>query len=325
MNHTHLITALGAGVCIVSQAFAADGWGTDFNAGLATAAAEGRTMLVEFTGSDWCPPCMQLRGKILPTQAFKDFAEQNKLVLVELDFPRAQGKVTPEEEAVRNELAEKYRVEGFPTMLVTDGKGVPYAKVVGSAMNADAYIDRLRTALEIKAAFEAKLAAAAELTGVESAKAKVEALNLLDEETRLLHTELIADILKNDPEDLTGYRKATAEKELFEKQIGELSRIVEESLSSASSAQGEEAAMKGFIASRQKLLEMAERDDLLPRVRLICYGVVVETYLEEKDIPHALEYVDKAIAAAPDSEEAKELQDARKQIEQLSAPEPKKD
>lgn len=313
--HSQILATLGVGVCVVSRAIAAEGWETDFNKGLATAAAEGRTMLVEFTGSDWCPPCMHLRSKVLPTQEFKDFAEKNKLVLVELDFPRAQDKVTPEERKAREELSETYGIDGFPTMLVTDGKGTPYAKIVGGASNTASYINRLQKALDTKAAFEAKLAEADKLTGVDRAKALVAAIDTLPGDCRELHTDLIQEIIKNDPEDTTGYKKAADDKELLKKQLDEIKEITESSI--PKDASGMEAMKKAFIASRAAMLDLLKRDDLLTKTKLIAYGYIAHTYIAEKDTTHALEYIDKAIALDPESDEAKSLRSIRKRIENL--------
>ena len=63
------------------------GWGTDYDAALARAAKEKRPVLALFTGSDWCPYCVQLEKKVLKDSLFQKFAEKN-VVLLYLDFPR---------------------------------------------------------------------------------------------------------------------------------------------------------------------------------------------------------------------------------------------
>jgi thioredoxin-related protein len=88
-------------------AFGADDeWLTDYKAARAKAKQEHKAVLLDFTGSDWCPPCMMMKKRIFGSEKFKDFAAKN-LVLVELDFP--QGKsLPPELEAQNTELAQKF-------------------------------------------------------------------------------------------------------------------------------------------------------------------------------------------------------------------------
>jgi protein disulfide-isomerase len=96
-------------------------WSVDFDAALAEAQRLNRPVLVNFTGSDWCVWCHRLRDEIFVTEAFKQFA-RDSLVLVELDFPRA--KQQGEAARARNKaLAEKYKVDGFPTVLLLDSSG----------------------------------------------------------------------------------------------------------------------------------------------------------------------------------------------------------
>src|SRR5689334_15851945 len=70
---------------VVSHLHAAE-WLTDLPTALAKAKAEGKSVLMDFTGSDWCPWCIRLRKEIFDQTAFQKFADEN-LILVELDFP----------------------------------------------------------------------------------------------------------------------------------------------------------------------------------------------------------------------------------------------
>jgi thiol-disulfide isomerase/thioredoxin len=96
-------------------------WLTDLEAGKAQAAKEGKNVLINFTGSDWCPWCIKLRQEIFAQPEFDAFAEKN-LVLVEIDLPKRK----PQSAAVRQanaQLVQKYRVEGFPTLVFLNSKG----------------------------------------------------------------------------------------------------------------------------------------------------------------------------------------------------------
>ncbi len=96
-------------------------WLTDFEAAKKQAAAEKKPILMFFTGSDWCIWCQRLHEGVLDKPEFADFSK--KLVLVELDFP--QEKQLPAELKKQNaELAEKFKVDGYPctVVLASDGE-----------------------------------------------------------------------------------------------------------------------------------------------------------------------------------------------------------
>lgn len=316
-----MLAAGGAVACVAGYSYAAEGWGTDFNQGLATAAAEGRTALVEFTGSDWCPPCMFVRSKILPTQAFKDFAEKNKLVLVELDFPRDESKVAPEVRAEREAISARYKVEGFPSMMVLDGAGNVYAKIVGAANSPEEYISNLQAGLDVKAAFDAKIAEAETLSGLERATALAAALRLLPEDCRDLRTDIVEEVISNDPEDTTGLRKASERKKLMAAQVLEfrkgLVQCAEQVTGKPGSAPTPEDMEKLITATRAECAKYLEREGLLPEVRQIVLGFVAESYLIEKNYAQAVEYLDKAIAEAPDSSDAPQLQQLKARLQAM--------
>ena len=62
-------------------------WTTDVIAALAAARAEGKDLLLLYTGSDWCPPCIKLEEEVLSKPEFISAAAE-KFVLVKLDFPQ---------------------------------------------------------------------------------------------------------------------------------------------------------------------------------------------------------------------------------------------
>ena len=96
-------------------------WLTDLPAAQATAKAQGKIVLVDFTGSDWCGWCMRLNKEVFSTAEFDAFASAN-LVLVEMDFPRHKDQSA----ALRMANATFYRefqITGFPTLIVLEGDG----------------------------------------------------------------------------------------------------------------------------------------------------------------------------------------------------------
>lgn len=96
-------------------------WSTDYKKAQNEARASHKLVLINFTGSDWCGYCIQLDRAILSQPQFKDYANRN-LILLEIDFPRRKPQ-SVEVRKQNQELAERYQVEGFPTLVVLDGEG----------------------------------------------------------------------------------------------------------------------------------------------------------------------------------------------------------
>jgi thioredoxin-related protein len=99
-------------------------WLGDFNVAKIDATKEHKRILINFSGSDWCGPCIRLRKEILETGAFEDYAKDH-LVLVRADFPRQKKNQLSKEQVKLNEsLADKYNAEGkFPYTLLVDENG----------------------------------------------------------------------------------------------------------------------------------------------------------------------------------------------------------
>jgi len=108
---------------------AEEGWLTDLSQAKAQAKADHKMVLMDFNGSDWCPPCKALRKNVLSSPEFTDYAKKN-LVLVDVDFPR--HKELPKAQKEANEaLAQKFGVEGFPTVVVLNSEGKEIKKSAG--------------------------------------------------------------------------------------------------------------------------------------------------------------------------------------------------
>ena len=108
---------------------ASDIWSTDYEASIAQAAASKKAILLEFTGSDWCPPCMKQNKDVFEQSAFEDYAK-DKLVLVKLDFPRRKEQ-DPAIKERNQKLSTQYGVEVFPTIILLSPEGKELARQVG--------------------------------------------------------------------------------------------------------------------------------------------------------------------------------------------------
>jgi len=99
-------------------------WLGDFNEAKTEAAKSHKLILINFSGSDWCGPCIRTRKEIFETAAFESYAADH-LILVRADFPRQKKNQLSKEQVKLNEaLADKYNPEGkFPYTLLVDEKG----------------------------------------------------------------------------------------------------------------------------------------------------------------------------------------------------------
>lgn len=96
-------------------------WHKNLDQALAAAKEKGLLVFVEFTGSDWCAPCQKLDAEVYSKPEFLTAAAK-EFVLVRLDYPRK--KPLPVEEMEHNkQVAERFKVNSYPTALVLDADG----------------------------------------------------------------------------------------------------------------------------------------------------------------------------------------------------------
>lgn len=98
-------------------------WYEDFTDAVKTANKEDKPIVLVFSGSDWCAPCIRLKRNIWQSEDFKDYAETN-YVLYNADFPRKKKNKLPLDKLNTNKaLAEKYNIQGhFPLVVILDKK-----------------------------------------------------------------------------------------------------------------------------------------------------------------------------------------------------------
>src|SRR2546421_2983556 len=96
-------------------------WMTDLPKAQAKAKSEKKLVMLDFTGSDWCGWCIKLNKEVFSKPEFAKYAKDN-LVLVEVDFPHAK-KQTEELKKANEALQQKYKIDGYPTIIVLDSQG----------------------------------------------------------------------------------------------------------------------------------------------------------------------------------------------------------
>lgn len=118
-----------------------DSWMKSFKEAKAKAKKEGKMVLIEFTGSDWCPPCKALAKHVMASAEFKAWAKKH-VVLVYCDFPRRK-KISKKQAKHNQTLQKKFKVRGYPTVIITDADGNEAGRKVGGTKDAAGYIQAL--------------------------------------------------------------------------------------------------------------------------------------------------------------------------------------
>ncbi|MEI6786878.1 MAG: thioredoxin family protein [bacterium] len=120
-----------------------DGWLTSLEAAKTEAVKRQVPILVDFSGSDWCGWCIKLDKEVFSKEEFKAYAKTD-LVLLLVDFPR-KSKL-PEDVKKQNDLlAEKFDVQGFPTVLLLNGQGKELARTGYMPGGAEAYVKHVKS------------------------------------------------------------------------------------------------------------------------------------------------------------------------------------
>lgn len=187
-------------VAAVAPAFAALEWSTDLDAATARAATEGKAVLVDFTGSDWCGFCIRLKKNVLDKPEFEAFAK-DKFLFVEVDVPRNIAKIGEELYAKNQQLCEKFKIQGFPTIMVL----TPEQYIVGGFSGGD-NLESSKVKLTKALANAEKVKAAQKLQGTEKAKLLAEVHNSLDYSLKGSNTVMVKAIAEADVDNVTGMK-----------------------------------------------------------------------------------------------------------------------
>ena len=116
---TSMKTMLAALAMLLSAGLmAAEGWGTNFKKAIEEGRAKKLPVLMVFSGSDWCQPCISLDRDILKKKSFIEEASK-KYILFNADYP-INTRLGQELQAQNKSLAAKYSIYSFPTVVVID-------------------------------------------------------------------------------------------------------------------------------------------------------------------------------------------------------------
>ena len=280
---------------------AGDEWMTDFEAAKQKAAAENKDLLVDFTGSDWCGWCIKLVDEVFKHDAFKQGAADN-FVLVELDFPQDKSKLDEATQKQNEMLQKKYSIQGFPTILLLDDQGRPYAQTGYQAGGPEKYLTHLDGLLAVKTKRDEALKAAEKLEGPAKAKSLVEALKLLPEGQLSHYSEIIQQIAILDPKDESGF---VAEQKLKEA----ADTLGKKYMTALRAGKNDEAIamVDEFIADFQITGE--KKQSML--------GMKMNPLLAGRKFDEAAKLLDEIVVIAPESQVGKFANDFKPKLEKM--------
>jgi thioredoxin-related protein len=283
------IFAVVALLCIYALAPAVHGeeglWKTDFEAAKTKAKAEKKFLLVDFTGSDWCVWCKRLKAEVFDKDQFQNDAPKH-FVLVELDYPAA--KKLPDELRKQNEtLRDKYKIRGYPTVLLMDPQGQVVAQTGYRAGGPEGYVKQLSEFMEVYATvgkMKKKLASAKGLDRAKLLDKLVDAFVKLNNEVDEL-ADWSKEIVKLDADNKAGL----CVKHEFRLSMTECKNLKEKQRYADAKAAVEKAlALEGISAAQKQQCYMAEGE--------LCFL--------RHDFPATVKCLQRAIEADPQSGDA---------------------
>ena len=138
MKHFLLIVFI---LSLNTTRLSAQDWRTDWDIAKVEAEQANKKLILVFSGSDWCIPCIKLEKEIWESPSFTQYAEQY-YVLFRADFPKRKKNKLPETiQKLNDRLASEYNSKGyFPLVVVLDAKGKVKGQLGYEKLTPEAYI-----------------------------------------------------------------------------------------------------------------------------------------------------------------------------------------
>ena len=304
MNPIKITATLCASiVALHGSAFAeGDGWSSDFASAKKQATESKKDMLLDFTGSDWCGWCIKLKDEVFKHDEFKN-GVKDSLVLVEVDFPKDKSKLSEETQKQNKELGKKFGVKGYPSIVLCDAGGLPYAVTGYQKGGPGKYLEHLNELRGNKAKRDEAFASAAKAEGPTKAKALVAALDTMgldDQVVANFYGDVIEQIKAADPKDETGFGKKAATKQ----RLADFQAALQEL--------GGKNDMEGALALVDKTLKDGGFDTEQTLQMMMTRAAI---YAQQGKFDDAIKEVDEAKKVAPDSPLIPGIDGFRKRLE----------
>jgi thioredoxin-related protein len=121
-------------------------WKSNLEEAKKEATEQNKKILLVFSGSDWCAPCIKLDKNVWQSEAFKN-ESQKSWILIKADFPKKKANLlSPELTANNEKLDEKYNKEGnFPLVVLLDKNGKVLGEKGFANISAEDYIQAIHS------------------------------------------------------------------------------------------------------------------------------------------------------------------------------------
>lgn len=257
-------------------------WLTDLTTARELATQQNKAILVNFTGSDWCGYCIQLKRDVFSKPEFDSYIS-DKFILLEVDITRApQAK---EIRAAREEICRAYDVRSFPTCLVLSKEG----EVWGGFSGSRSTVSEVALILDKALACGSKLAEARKEEGLQRAKALHDVYLNYPSNFRKAKTGLEKEIEQLDPQDALGLRSTLR----AEKQMDDLMREVRANHRNFKKQTEifERYLAEALPGNRERIMERKRSVVVFP-----CLNIMLLNASSPEDIEKAREYIMKEAA-----------------------------
>ncbi|WP_406698622.1 thioredoxin family protein [Singulisphaera sp. Ch08] len=159
-----------------------EAWSLEFEESQAAAKAQGKDMLIDFGGSDWCLPCRWLKDRVFSKPEFVERAGR-EFVLVDIDLPMTNRiPISADRKQRYEKLQKRYGITTFPTVVLATPDGRPYARTTyrEAIQTPEAYWKYLEPLRERGRRLSEALTRAETLQGRERAEALADGLAEVD-------------------------------------------------------------------------------------------------------------------------------------------------
>ena len=274
MTMKHMLSAaVAASACALFATSTPEGWTDDFDAAKAQAKSEGKLLLVDFSGSDWCGWCKKLDKEVFATPEFLAGVKDD-YVLVMVDSPSNKSLLSDKAKEQNPKLVSKYKVSGYPTVLIMDSEGEVVEKTGYRDGGPQPYVEYLQAVRKAAAKFLVLRSEIANLKKGDPARlAKIdEFLSGLDNEQLESRAELADELLANDPDGTYAAKYPVISvvkpvKERLRKVFSGLNAEFSKRISDAA----KKAGVKRMDLSREKQDEVRKEVDVLAFERLTAF------------------------------------------------------
>lgn len=124
-------------------------WQVSYAEALSCAKDQKKPLILVFSGSDWCAPCIKLDKEIWQSEEFRKYADKN-YILYKADFPRKKNNKLAEELEQQNKaLADLYNPKGhFPLVVVLNDNEKVLGQTAYKKLSPTKYVSHLNSFLE---------------------------------------------------------------------------------------------------------------------------------------------------------------------------------